>query len=88
INISSTTSAPRSTATQATFTIQTSKTAIPLITSGTSPALIPGIISILLLLLVVLVIVLSVACCVKKGRNRERLMNKEIHVKPNPSLSK
>ena len=96
-NTPSTTSALHSTTTQTTYIIQTSKVATPLIpTSGTPSAsnqltsiLIPGIISILLMLLVVLVIVSSVACFIKKRKNREQLMKKELPVKPtNPLLCK
>ena len=93
---STTTSVLHSTTTQTTYIIQTSKVATPLIpTSGTSSALnqlgsilIPGIISILLMLLVVLVIVSFVACFIKKRKNREQLMKKELPVERNPSLCK
>ncbi|XP_019862339.1 PREDICTED: ephrin type-B receptor 3-like [Amphimedon queenslandica] len=83
----STTPVPHST------TIQTTRST-PLIPAIGTPsasnqltsALIPGMISILLMLLVVLAIVLSVACCVKKARNRKQLMNKEFSIKTNCSL--
>uniref|UniRef100_A0A1X7U9D3 Protein kinase domain-containing protein n=1 Tax=Amphimedon queenslandica TaxID=400682 RepID=A0A1X7U9D3_AMPQE len=83
----STTPVPHST------TIQTTRS-IPLIPASGTPsasnqltsALIPGMISTSLLLLVVLAIVLSVACCIKKARNRKQLMNKEFSLKTNCSL--